>query len=169
MIDVTLYATVSLDGRIAAADGGFDWIAHDYSLDAFHAACRAADAVLVGRRAADAYGAAGMWPLPARRLIVWRRGPSDATAESMQGSPVDVLERLSETGCRSLLIAGGAQTATDFAAHGCLQHVRLDIQPAWLGHGLPLFANPPGPDLRLQLVDSQRQGPVTHAHYAVLR
>jgi len=61
----------------------------------------------------------------------------------MQGTPEQVVERLSQEGARHLYIDGGV-TIQRFLAARCLDELTITRIPVLIGAGLPLFGDLPG-------------------------
>ncbi|NDU99462.1 dihydrofolate reductase family protein [Pseudoroseicyclus tamaricis] len=149
------YVSMSLDGRIADADGGTGWLADhagapeegDRGYAAFHAA---ADAVVMGRRTHDDLrGTGGPWPYRGKPCFVTTSRMLDPEGEDILPVLPDyagLRDRLTEGGHDRVWVLGGAQTLSAAAAAGMLDELRLFILPVVLGEGRALFetGTPPG-------------------------
>lgn len=152
-------AAISLDGRIAAADGSSQWLTGEATRGRAHALRAEVDAVLVGSgtvladdpaltvRVDDYRGSA---PL---RVVVDRRGrvPPDARMLDDRAPSLvlatDVAGTLAELWQRqvhSVLVEGGATLLSAFLTAGCVDKLVLHIAPVLLGAaGRPVAENGP--------------------------
>lgn len=151
-------AAVSLDGRIAAADGTSQWLTGEPARRHVHALRAEVDAVLVGSGTVLADDPqltvrlleyTGRQPL---RVVLDRRGrvtadhrvqddaaPTLVTADDIP----DVLTALFERDIRSVLVEGGAGVLHAFIDAGLVDRFYLHIAPVLLGdRGTPLLAGP---------------------------
>jgi dihydrofolate reductase len=143
MTQVVYSAGVSLDGYIADANDGVDWLhaamvkGESYGLDEF---MRSIDAVLMGSRTYEkAMGMGGgfggktpTWVFSSRPL----RGKGiTVTAES----PAAVVAQLNARGIRRAWLMGGGKLASSFLAAGLIDEISLGLMPVVLGGGIPVF------------------------------
>lgn len=173
-------AAVSLDGRIAAADGTSQWLTGEAARDRVQALRAEVDAVLVGSGtvlADDPHltcrveGYTGHQPL---RVVLDRRGRvgaehrvCDIAAPTQVMRDYDdlpeVLDRLWEWEVRSVLVEGGALVLHAFLVAELVDRLHIHIAPVLLGdQGRPLIAGPWASTLaeatRLSLDDVQKAG-----------
>lgn len=169
-------AAISLDGRIAAADGTSQWITGPEARAGAHDLRAEVDAVLVGSGTVLADDpaltarpgtAAERQPL---RVVLDRRHRVPATARVHDGAaptliladpdPASVLTRLWDRDVRSVLLEGGGTVAGAFLAAGLVDRLILHVAPLLLGaDATPVIAAALAPTLtaapRLE-VDSVR-------------
>jgi len=134
---VTLKLGLSLDGRIALADGSSQWITGPDARAHAHMERARHDAILVGGRTlrADAprldVRLAGLADRSPRRIVL-SRGEAPAGWERI-GAPEDIatLERVDH-----LLVEGGAETAAAFLRAGLVDRLLLYRAPILIGSGL---------------------------------
>ena len=156
---VVAKAAVSLDGRIAAADGTSQWLTGQSARAQGHRLRANVDAVLVGSGTvlADdpeltcrAPGFAAQQPL---RVVLDRRGrvtrhhrvlnQSAPTLISRHETLPELLADLQERGVRSLLVEGGAGVLHAFLVAGLVDRLNVHVAPVLLGErGRPLLAGP---------------------------
>jgi dihydrofolate reductase len=135
------HIAVSLDGKIARADGSVDdWLAADYPAEdfGFGAFFAGVDAILMGRG-----------------TYVLTTGPLDdlppAGVEARSGDVATVAAELEARGYRRVWIEGGGQVVRSMIAIGKIDVLEVAMIPIILGDGIPLF--PQGTDeLKLRLV-----------------
>jgi len=181
---ITLYVAASVDGFIAAPDGGVEW------LDEYQRETRGADAaadgagsepggydeffatvecLVMGSTTYEQVRSFGAWPYgetPTYVLTRRKRERASDAVEFVEGD-VDVLAtRLCDEYDHVWLI-GGADVARAFLRAGRVDELRLSLIPVLLGRGIPLF----GDDderrgLRL-LASTTRETGVVELRYAV--
>ena len=153
---VVAKAAVSLDGRIAAADGTSQWLTGEEARRDVHRMRAEADAVLVGSGTVLADdpsltvrldGYAGPQPI---RVVVDRRGRvsdrslkifDEAARTVVHGGPLKpLLDELWSQQVRSVLVEGGATVLAGFLREGLVDKLVLHIAPVLLGErGRPLI------------------------------
>ncbi len=69
-------------------------------------------------------------------------------------SPEDALKQLESEGFKEAIVTGGATVNSEFAKRGLIDEVRLDVNPAILGEGLPVFA-PGNFEMKLKLIKTE--------------
>ena len=133
---VTLKLATSLDGCIAMADGSSRWITGDAARAHTHLQRARCDAILVGAGTVAADKPALNVRLPGlearnpRRIML---GSGDAgQGWTVVRSP----DEIAQLHCNSLLVEGGAQTASAFLAAGLVDRLLLYRAPILIGNGL---------------------------------
>jgi len=135
----------SLDGYIADANGGFDWIPHDPTVD-FAAMFDRVDTFIMGRRTFDV---AQSQTAPAfkagTRLYVVSRTLSPESAPGVtivRENPVDLASSLRhESGSGDIWLFGGGQLFATLLGGRQVDAVEVTIVPVLLGGGIPLLAS----------------------------
>jgi dihydrofolate reductase len=158
------YVAASLDGFIAEADGGLQWLfdaaenpleGGDANYNAFYAQVRAiaigASTYEIMLRHAWEYAGVPAWVFTHRPFAT----PPGADVRYVQGSVAEHLDELrAAAGDGVLWVMGGGELASQFAEAGALDELIVSYVPVVLGTGIPLFARPvPGP---VELVSSER-------------
>lgn len=153
----SVYIAASLDGFIARADGGLDWLSvvdrrgEDYGFKAFWGSV---DALVMGRKTYDTALGFDAWPYEGKRCVVVTSDTSKAShhgEEFFSGDLSALFHRLGVAGVRHVYVDGGvviAQALRD----GLVSEVTISIVPVLLGQGTPL-APSLGRDVRLALVE----------------
>ena len=157
---------VSLDGYVAAPDGGIDWTAPSEELHRFHnARVREMDTHLLGRRlyetmlvwdamdqdpAADeiALEFARIWTRTERVVVSTTLDAVEGGARLVRGDPVEEVRRLKALPGGSIGV-GGAGLAATLIEHDLVDEYGLFVYPVVLGGGTPFFPTSVRRDLRL--------------------
>jgi dihydrofolate reductase len=135
----------SLDGYIADANGGFDWIPHDPTVD-FAALFDSVDTVLMGRLTYDVMQSQSepAWK-PGTRVYVVSRTLSQASAPGVtivRDDPVGVASSLRhESGSGDIWLFGGGQLFASLLRERQVDAVEVTVVPVLLGAGIPLLAS----------------------------
>ena len=84
-------------------------------------------------------------------------------------SPKEAIEKLSQSGFKKTLLAGGSTINAAFAKEDLLDEVILNIEPAIVGRGIPIFANEDF-NLKIDLVSVDKiENGILSVKYRVLR
>jgi len=155
------HIAVSLDGRIARADGSFDWLEsyppQEFGVAAFTAGI---DAIVMGRATFEIERGMGEWRHPGKPAFVVTSRPivdPPPLVEARSGDLVALADELEKRGYRRVGIEGGGQLIRGLIGIGKLDVLEMAIIPLVLGEGIPLF--PAGtPELKLRLISCQARG-----------
>lgn len=138
---VILFIACSLDGFIARADGGIDWLSTggDYGYRTFF---DAVDTILIGRKTWEMSLGFGVEPYEGRDVIVFTSTPerfshewASFTAESAR----EVVESLRKNPGGSIWLIGGGELVRSCLEDDLIDEYRIFVHPIILGGGLPLF------------------------------
>jgi dihydrofolate reductase len=155
-MEVIYYVAMSLDGYIAAADGGVEWLepyTEDHGYQAFYDSI---DALLMGSRTYEQVLTFGAWPYPGVPCWVFSQRPLSASRDDVfvtDKTPEDVLAELEAQDMRRVWLVGGAGLASSFRDAGLITEYVISVIPNILGDGIPLFSAA-GPMETLRLVES---------------
>jgi dihydrofolate reductase len=160
VIEIVYYVAASLDGFIATADGGVEWLkpfeggAEDYGYGALLASM---DALLMGARTYEFCAALPEWPYPDHPSWVLAHGAPAPAAPNVRvtaDAPREVVAAMERAGSRRAWLVGGGRLAASLRAEGLIGRYIVSIIPMVLSGGLPMLA--PGGTLgRLELVRTQ--------------
>lgn len=132
---VTLKMATSLDGQIALANGQSRWITGEYARAHAHVERARCDAILAG---------AGTVRIDAPRLDVRIAGLETRSPRKIMLGSGDApqgwevlrsLDDLGQLGCNTLLVEGGAKTASAFLRAGLVDRLLLYRAPILIGAG----------------------------------
>ena len=148
MNKLILYIATSLDGYIAAPDGGVDWL--DSSTDVgYHDFLKTIDAIIMGRTTYDQVLTFGPWPYGDIPCYVFtNRNISNPPAGVVQvhGPAGPAYQEICRHGYGNIWLEGGAKIASAFRELHLIDEYRIYLQPVWLGDGIPLFTAPLAPE-----------------------
>ena len=157
-----LYIAMSLDGFVADAGGGVDWLEEYGGEDDGYADFLAeVDTVVMGwntyRQITEelsptewVYQGLSCWVVTHRRL------PLKEGIFFTQEDPGSLVRRLKAEPGKGIWICGGAHVAQQLVREGLVDEYRLFVLPVLLGSGLRLFGE--GAAQRLELVEARRCG-----------
>jgi len=168
---VILYMATTLNGVIAKFDDSADFLTKEESAS-YVSKVKEAEALIVGKRT---YGILSQQPefqefLKAGVKIVAishsnfeLKDPNHEVAHS----PTEALEILKEF--KTVILAGGGITNASFLAENLVDEIYIDIEPAVLGKGIPLF-NGPDFDRPLKLLGTKKLSEnEIQLHYEILK
>ncbi len=162
------YCAASLDGYIADADDGLEWLmGYDGSYDgeeaepgpmgeggSYEAFYAGVGALVSGSTTyefiLDHFNEGGEWPY--RDKPYWVLSSRDLPVPAGEGVDVRVTkapiaglhaEMVDAAGERNIWVVGGGDVAAQFADEGLLDELLLTVVPDLLGSGKPLFDRPP--------------------------
>jgi len=147
-MEVVYYVASSLDGYIATAGGGIEWLrpfeqgGEDYGYADFYASI---DCVLLGRHTYEQSQSLGEWPYPKKPCWVFsrtRNGPSEPGVRFTANAPRVALAEAEGEGCKRAWLVGGGKLAAAFRADGLISEHIVSVIPVLLGGGIPLFDGP---------------------------
>ncbi|MCL2881431.1 MAG: dihydrofolate reductase family protein [Coriobacteriia bacterium] len=161
MREVIYYATMSLDGYLADAQGSTAWMHgaanEDYGFAEFY---RGVSGLLLGRKTYEQMLDTGdFFPYADKSVSVFssntnlKRAAENVEIISDTAPEVFVARlKLQDADAGPLWLGGGAQLASTLLAAGLVDELQLFVQPILLGAGLPLAR---GPELRKQGLELQ--------------
>jgi len=171
MPDIIYYVAASLDGYIATADGGVEWLApfeqsaEDYGYAEFLASV---DALLLGSKTYEQVLGFGPWPYEGKPAWVFTHRDleraNDVTFTS--ASPTKVAEELDALGHDRVWLVGGAALAAAFRAENLITEYIVSVMPVILGEGIALFGASGGSDSLVLLESAQYESGVVQLRYA---
>lgn len=165
---------MSVNGMIAAQDGNEDFLSHEH-WKTFGSLVKEFGNFIVGSRT---YEAVNSWNenygfddfQDVKKIIV----SDNSSYELKDGydlalSPRDAISVLEKAGFEKALVSGGSVLNTSFASENVIDEVILNVEPAVLAKGVPLF-QPSEFQLQMELVDSQKlDDGIVQLHYRVVK
>ncbi len=173
MPEIVYYVAASVDGYIATADGGADWLSpfegdDDYGYTEFLAGV---DAILLGRATYEQILTFGDWPYAGKTSWVLSHHALPDIAERVTvtaDTPSDVAAMLDAAGVNRAWLVGGGELAGSFARKGLITSYIISVMPVMLGDGIRLLGRQGAPG-HLVLESTTRMGKVVQSAYRVAR
>ena len=138
---------MSLDGYIAAPDGGYDWIVTDPEID-FGALMARYDTFLIGRKTFDSMQkiGGGATAAPGVENIVFSRTlrASDHPGVRIHDDAESVVRELRTKPGKDIALFGGGELFRSLLAAGLVDEVGVSLIPVLLGGGVPFLPAPAG-------------------------
>jgi dihydrofolate reductase len=160
-LTTVVYAVASsLDGYIAADDGGVDWLhasmvkGESYDLDTF---MNSIDGLVMGSRTYEAALAMGGFMGSSKHSWVCSKRPLKAgkAVTVTAAEPRDVVQQMSAYGVTRAWLFGGGELAASFLEQGLIDEVSVGMMPVILGSGIPLFGRLKNGFSSLKLIESK--------------
>jgi len=142
------FIACSLDGFIATADGGIDWLQEHanskYTDYGYHAFTCDIDLIIMGRKTFETVAEFDPWPY---EHPVWVLSSTSqpleekwiGKAQKISPQPLTILSELLESGVESVYVDGG-KTICWFMQHKLLSELTVTVIPVILGKGIRLFS-----------------------------
>jgi dihydrofolate reductase len=165
---IVLLAATSLDGRIADAAGGVDWLEpyHDGAAPALGAFMAGVSCVVMGRATFEQVQGFGPWPYAGKRLVLLSHRPATDLPEpaAIASGPVAALASALRAEAGEAWVVGGSAVFGQFLAAGLVDRIEVFVMPLLLGAGPMLF---PAGSQALRLLQARTlPGGVVHLAYA---
>jgi len=141
---MTLYIATSVDGFVAAEDGGVEWLdafGGDDGTEHYEAFLADVDCLVMGATTYEQVLGFGEWPYGERPTVVvtHRDLPLATDAVELYEGDLDDLARDLTAQYDHVWLVGGAQVARTLLRLGRVDTLRLSVVPVVLGRGVPLF------------------------------
>ena len=165
---------ISANGFIARENGNEDFLSHD-NWEKFCELAREFGNFVVGRKT---YEAVKNWDdgynfddlVGVEKVVI----SQDKNLELDEGytlatSPSDALEKLSQKGFKKVLVTGGGNINSAFTKENLLDEIILNVEPVFVGKGIPLFASEDF-ELKAKLTSVSKLGAsIVTLHYEILK
>ncbi|MBX2811018.1 MAG: dihydrofolate reductase family protein [Myxococcales bacterium] len=144
-----IYVATSIDGYIASADHGLEWLEDTPNPDCvdmgFADHMASIDAIVMGRGTFEAVQNFEPWPYDKPVLVAsstLETVPSKLAGhvQLVQGSPAEIVEQCDSLGYRRVYVDGG-KLPTSFLDADLIDEITISIIPVILGGGIPLFGS----------------------------
>ena len=164
--------SVSLNGFIATLDGSESFLA-DVSWVRFVKLAHEIGCFVWGKKTYDilkSWGGDYLKELDGVKIVVVSHSPDENDKRVIwASSPEEAIAILEREGFKEMIVTGGSTINSEFAKKGLVDEIRLKINPAVLGEGIPLFA-PDGFALKLKYKMTEEIGEsVVEVVYEVVR
>jgi len=145
-IEIIYSVASSLDGYIATADGGVDWLSRFHNREEDRGASdleASADALVLGSHTYEFALKLGSWPSPNKPSWVFTKRNLQVLHPSItltSEAPREIAELLAGRGMRRAWLMGGGKLAASFHGEGLISRYVISVFPILLGSGVPVFA-----------------------------
>jgi dihydrofolate reductase len=140
---VILSMSVSLNGFIATKEGSESFLA-DISWMRFVKLAHGIGCFVWGKKTYDilkSWGGDYLKELDGVKIVVVSHSPDEKDKRVIwASSPEEAISKLEQEGFKEMIITGGSTINSEFAKKGLIDEIRLKINPAVLGEGIPVFA-----------------------------
>ena len=168
-----VYIATSLDGFIADADGGIDWLMNvpnpegsDFGFSDF---MERVDGLIMGRNTYEKVLTFGEWPY-AKKVFVLSNSLSKVAdnmkdkIEIINGNLKEIVGKLKERGFNNLYVDGG-QVIQNFLRENLIDEMIITRVPTLLGGGIPLFGELTNPINFSKVETTQLTDILVKSHY----
>lgn len=172
-MNASVFIATSVDGFIARANGGLDWLppggGEEHGYEAFIATV---DALVIGRNTFETVLSFETWPYGEKPVYVLTTRPlpaptpAGAVVERITGDPRDIVSQLAARGVRHIYVDGGI-TIQRFLRARLIQRLVITRIPVLLGAGIPLFGPLPGDIALRHVATRQYAGGLVQSEYVV--
>ncbi len=159
----SVFIAASLDGYIARADGGIDWLIDadnkpeaDFGYNEF---IKNIDVIIMGRKTFEQILSFDNWPYRNIKLVVLTTDKIflpdnfNRDVEITNEPPVDLIKRLEKEKFSHAYIDGG-KTIQNFLREGLIDEITVTTIPVLIGVGISLFGSLSS-DVKLKLLSSR--------------
>lgn len=168
---VTLYMAMSLNGYIAKENGSEDFISHA-NWEKFCSLAQEYGNFIVGRKTYEVVKSwnedFGFDDLKGIKKVIISRDQSYKLDEGyiLATSPKEALTKLQ--GFESVLVTGGSTINSAFIQENLLNEIILNVEPALVGKGIPLFAQNDF-SKNLRFISAKESNGIVTLHYRVIK
>jgi riboflavin biosynthesis pyrimidine reductase len=141
---ITLAMAISANGIIATKTGSEDFLSHDNWIQ-FVGLAKKVGCFMWGRKT---YEAVVKWEGDylseldgVKKIIISGSGLILGKGFERARSPEEALRKLQDDGFEEAIVTGGSITNSYFAKAGLIDEIILDVNPAIIGEGIPVFAS----------------------------
>jgi len=162
MREAILYIAMSLDGFIADARGGVDWLAgqdaNNNDMGSYEKFVREVDTIIMGYNTYHQVItelSPDVWPYEGMQsyVLTHRRIEPKEQILFINTSAADLVSDLKNNEGKNIWICGGADIVNQLVKKDIIDTYRITIIPTILGKGIRLF-NSDNKEVKLQLIDS---------------
>lgn len=162
MREISLFIAMSLDGYIADAGGGVDWLGgqgdDNCGFDAYSLFIEDIDTIIMGwntyRQVAEEL-APGAWPYDAQTtyVITHRDMPSSDKVRFVNMHPAQLATKLRAQSGGGIWVCGGANVCRQLIDADMIDRYYITVIPTLLGSGIRLFEG--GQERKLRLIETR--------------
>ena len=138
---ITLYIATSVDGFVADADGGVDWLEEFDAGDSYESFVAGVDALVMGSTTYEQVRDFGEWPYGDRPTYVLTSRELPRATESVELFDGAVAALAESLVVDHVWLVVGAAVAQSFLRAGLVDELHLTLAPVLLGSGIALFGD----------------------------
>lgn len=168
---VTLFMAISVNGMITRNNGSEDFLSNK-NWNSFCKIAKKTKNIIVGRKT---YEAVTNWNedfnfddlTKVTKVVVSKKKKKTIKGYNFVSSPKEALKLLKKKGFKDVLITGGSKLNSSFAKRGLINEIVLNIEPAVIGKGIPLFSKEKF-DLKLKVIKIKKlENNLIQIHFTV--
>jgi dihydrofolate reductase len=172
MVKASVFVGVSVDGFMARADGGLDFLppggGEPHGYDEFMATV---DALVIGRKTYETVLGFDTWAYGEKPVFVLSNhplapAPPVAVVERLSGEPAGIVAQCAARGLRHIYVDGGI-TIQGFLVAGLIQRLIVTRVPVLIGSGIPLFGALPRDIVLTHVATRQYASGLVQSEYLV--
>lgn len=173
MRKVVLFIAMSLDGFIAGANGGVDWLrgqADDAETeDTYSAFVKTVDTTIMGwttyhQVRTELSPSEWVYGNLMTYVVTHREQASTENIRFVHESPSELVRRLQNEDGQDIWVCGGASVVQQLMEDGLIDRFHLSIIPTILGSGIRLFGPSPA-EARLKLLENRNSNGIIEVIY----
>ena len=140
----SVFVGTSIDGFIARADGGLDWLPDNPEPHGYEEFLATVDGIVIGRKTFETVLSFNYWPYGKRHVVVLTSNPSrfstpdQTNCHFMKCEPLNVAAFLKSKALHRIYVDGG-MTVQAFLEAGLIDDLTITRVPVLIGSGIPLF------------------------------
>lgn len=163
MRKVVLFIAMSLDGYIADAHGGVDWLdgqdPHEEEVDRYSVFVQDVDTVIMGwntyhQIVTELSPTEWVYDNLTSYVMTHRKLPSEKNIIFTEGSPFDLVKELKKKEGKGIWVCGGADIVQQFIQTDLIDEYDISVIPILLGSGIRLFGTA-ADEIKLKLISSR--------------
>jgi len=167
---VVLYMAMTANGIIARKNYEEDFLS-DKNWHVFRNLAQKAGCLVVGRKTYDIvkkkYKKYSFEDIKAKKMVVSRNPKFRPQGYIVSRSPKDAINKAKKQGVKTLILTGGGNLNASFMKSNLVDEIILNIEPAVLGKGIPVFAED-NFEARLNLISTKKlKSGIVQLHYNV--
>ena len=170
---ISVFCGTSVDGFIARADGGLDFLdAGGNEPHGYEEFIATIDTIVIGRKTYETVLGFDQWFYGDKRVVVLSSRPiaqpKGGRVEHMSGEPAEIVARLAATGAAHVYLDGGI-TIQRFLRVGLVDRLVVSRVPVLIGQGIPLFGSLPRDVILRHVATRSYASGLVQSEYDVVR
>lgn len=167
---ITLFMAISINGFIAEENGSEDFLS-EINWKVFCKLVNKFSFLVWGRKTYEnvkSWGPKYLKSLKIKKIILSKNFNSTDKDIIILSSPEEAISYAKKSGAKEIIVSGGASVNSAFMEKGLIDKIIINIEPALLGKGIPLFSES-NFKRKLKLIKTQKiSSNMIQLHYKVL-